>query len=167
MQTGNHHIHPLQSLLRQIHRPGYPLARGRSLTYRKVRPIENITVRNMKFHGKPGATGTDGVHPLAFLYAVNCNVFGLDGQYSFAALIFRRYNTTYITENCSLVVDKSIVSAGGRGYLTQQMFCNYGTVRNCRLAFGRHLNDFTCSSYMLVENCHSKDRKSTRLNSSH
>lgn len=137
------------------HRPGYPLARGRSLTYRKVRPIENITVRNMKFHGKPGATGTDGVHPLAFLYAVNCNVFGLDGQYSFAALIFRRYNTTYITENCSLVVDKSIVSAGGRGYLTQQMFCNYGTVRNCRLAFGRHLNDFTCSSYMLVENCHS------------
>ena len=83
------------------HRPGYPLARGRSLTYRKVRPIENITVRNMKFHGKPGATGTDGVHPLAFLYAVNCNVFGLDGQYSFAALIFRRYNTCLLyTSRC-------------------------------------------------------------------
>lgn len=133
------------------YRPGYSLATGRTLTYQKVSPIENITVKNIKFHGN-GNGDTTGCHPVTFLYGVHCNVSQIDSEGTFAAAVMRMYNTHYITEHCTLTNPSSL--AGGRGYLTQQMYCNYGIVRNCQTSYARHLNDFTGSSYMLVENCH-------------
>lgn len=43
---------------------------------------------------------------------------------------------------------------GGTGYLTQQIHCLYGKVRDCTTSNARHLNDFTGSAYCMVENCH-------------
>jgi len=42
----------------------------------------------------------------------------------------------------------------GAGYLTQQIYCLYGDIRDCHVSNARHLNDFTASAYCRVENCH-------------
>lgn len=133
------------------HRPAFTIAKGRTISFQKVNPIENITVRNISFHGN-GSDPMRGTHPFTFLYGVHCDAFHVNCEGTFAACIFRQYCTNYVTEECFLTNPSSL--AGGRGYLTQQLYCNYGSVRNCQLSFGRHLNDFTGSSYMLVENCH-------------
>lgn len=46
------------------------------------------------------------------------------------------------------------VVVGGTGYLTQQIHCLYGSVRDCQVSNARHLNDFTGCAYCMVENCH-------------
>ncbi|MDQ4215110.1 peptidase C14 [Microbacterium capsulatum] len=131
---------------------GWPLGADRSITWRHVKPVQNVVVSNLRFQGK----GTDeytGSHPLAFEYAVRCDVDHIDGTATFWPLIMRRWNTSYTTESCSLKNPTS-VTWGGAGYMTQQIYCLYGYVANSRTSNARHLNDFTASAYCLVENCH-------------
>lgn len=138
--------------IRINYKNGWPLAADRTMTWRRVVPVQDVTVSNLKFLG----TGTDeytGSHPLAFEYAVRCDVDHIDGTGTFWPLIQRRWNTYYSTVSCTLKNPTS-VTWGGAGYLTQQIYCLYGYVANCHTANARHLNDFTASAYCLVENCH-------------
>ncbi|MDR2323662.1 MAG: peptidase C14 [Microbacterium sp.] len=131
---------------------GWPLGSDRSITWRHIKPVQDVVVSRLRFLGK----GTDeftGSHPLAFEYAVRCDVDRIDGTATFWPLIMRRWNTSYTTENCSLKNPTS-VTWGGAGYLTQQIYCLYGYVANSHTSNARHLNDFTASAYCLVENCH-------------
>ncbi|MGZ9585792.1 hypothetical protein [Paenibacillus marinisediminis] len=131
---------------------GWPLEQGRVLTYRKVKPVEKVNVRNMVFWGNHG--GEDkGAQPLAFEYAVDCNAFGLHAYHTYWPVLMRRHNTYFVTEKCSLTNPVEVV-VGGTGYLTQQIHCLYGKVRDCAASNSRHLNDFTGSAYCMVENCH-------------
>ena len=138
--------------IRVNYKNGWPLGTDRTITWRRVVPVQDVTVSNLKFLG----TGTDeytGSHPLAFEYAVRCDVDHIDGTGTFWPLIQRRWNTYYSTVSCTLKNPTS-VTWGGAGYLTQQIYCLYGYVANCHTANARHLNDFTASAYCLVENCH-------------
>ncbi|MFD7869381.1 peptidase C14 [Microbacterium sp. NPDC059771] len=138
--------------IRVNYKNGWPLGKDRTMTWRHVKPVQDITVSNLKFLGG----GTDeytGSHPLAFEYAVRCDVDHIDGTATFWPLIQRRWNTYFSTESCTLKNPTS-VTWGGAGYLTQQIYCLYGYVANCHTANARHLNDFTASAYCLVENCH-------------
>ncbi|MFJ4253980.1 peptidase C14 [Microbacterium sp. NPDC090003] len=138
--------------IRINYKNGWPLGADRTMTWRHVLPVQDVTVSNLKFLG----TGTDeytGSHPLAFEYAVRCDVDHIDGTGTFWPLIQRRWNTYYSTVSCTLKNPTS-VTWGGAGYLTQQIYCLYGYVANCHTANARHLNDFTASAYCLVENCH-------------
>ncbi len=138
--------------IRINYKNGWPLGKDRTMTWRRVVPVQDVTVSNLKFLG----TGTDeytGSHPLAFEYAVRCDVDHIDGTGTFWPLIQRRWNTYYSTVSCTLKNPTS-VTWGGAGYLTQQIYCLYGYVANCHTANARHLNDFTASAYCLVENCH-------------
>ncbi|CAH0208738.1 hypothetical protein SRABI76_02206 [Microbacterium oxydans] len=138
--------------IRVNYKNGWPLGKDRTITWRRVVPVQDVTVSNLKFLG----TGTDeytGSHPLAFEYAVRCDVDHIDGTGTFWPLIQRRWNTYYSTVSCTLKNPTS-VTWGGAGYLTQQIYCLYGYVANCHTANARHLNDFTASAYCLVENCH-------------
>ncbi|GAB3597908.1 peptidase C14 [Microbacterium tumbae] len=140
------------SHIRVNYQNGWPLAKERSITWRRVEPVQDIRVSNLRFRGK----GTDqytGSHPLAFEYAVRCDVDHIDGRATFWPLIMRRWNTHFTTESCSLANPTS-VTYGGAGYLTQQIYCLYGYVANSHTSNARHLNDWTASSYCLVENCH-------------
>lgn len=138
--------------IRVNYKSGWPLGKDRSITWRHVKPVQNVTVSNLRFLG----TGTDeftGSHPLAFEYAVRCDVDHIDGTGTFWPLIMRRWNTYYTTESCNLKNPTS-VTWGGAGYMTQQIYCLYGYVANSHTSNARHLNDFTASAYCLVENCH-------------
>ncbi|MCK2035224.1 peptidase C14 [Microbacterium sp. SSW1-49] len=138
--------------IRINYKNGWPLGKDRTITWRRVVPVHDVTVSNLKFLG----TGTDeytGSHPLAFEYAVRCDVDHIDGTGTFWPLIQRRWNTYFSTESCTLTNPTS-VTWGGAGYLTQQIYCLYGYVANCHTSNARHLNDFTASAYCLVENCH-------------
>jgi hypothetical protein len=138
--------------IRVNYKNGWPLGEDRVMTWRWVKPVQDVTVSNLRFLG----TGTDeytGSHPLAFEYAVRCDVDHIHGTGTFWPLIQRRWNTYFTTESCSLKNPTS-VTWGGAGYLTQQIYCLYGYVANCHTANARHLNDFTASAYCLVENCH-------------
>jgi hypothetical protein len=134
------------------YKTGWPLAAGRVLTFTRVEPVERVTVQHLRFRG----TGTDqitGSHPVAFEYAVRCDVHAIDAEHTFWPVIMRRWNTTYVTSQCSLTNPVS-VTLGGAGYLTQQISCLYAQVRDCRTSNARHLNDFTCAAYSMVQNCH-------------
>lgn len=131
---------------------GWPLETGRTLTYQKVKPIVDVSVSNMRFHGNQDGEET-GVEPLAFEYAVNCNANNIHAKFTYWPVILRRHNTGYVTEKCSLHNPIEVV-VGGTGYLTQQIHCLYGKVRDCEASNARHLNDFTGSAYCMVENCH-------------
>lgn len=138
--------------IRINYQSGWLLKAGRSITWREVNPVHDVRVSNLRFLGK----GTDqftGSHPLAFEYAVRCDVDRIDGTGTFWPLIQRRWNTHYTTERCNLTNPTS-VTWGGAGYLTQQIYCMYGYVANCHTSNARHLNDWTGSSHGLVENCH-------------
>ncbi|MFV8797835.1 hypothetical protein ACNSO8_04200 [Yersinia sp. LJYL362] len=132
---------------------GWLLEPGRVITWRKVLPTQNVTIQNMHFHGA-GDNEHTGSHPIAFEYAVQTNVFGIHGIGTFWPVVMRRWNTHYITRQCSLINPPN-TAWGGAGYLTQQIYCLYGHVVDCYTANSRHLNDFTASAYCLVENCHS------------
>lgn len=131
---------------------GWTLETGRTLTYHKVEPIVDVSVSNMRFIGNQEGEET-GVEPLAYEYAVNCNVSNIQAKYTYWPVILRRHNTGYVTEQCSLHNPIEVV-VGGTGYLTQQIHCLYGKVRDCEASNARHLNDFTGSAYCMVENCH-------------
>ncbi|MCT1477127.1 peptidase C14 [Microbacterium sp. p3-SID336] len=138
--------------IRVNYKNGWPLGKDRTMTWRHVVPVQDVRVSNLRFLGG----GTDeytGSHPLAFEYAVRCDVDHIDGTATFWPLIQRRWNTYFTTESCTLKNPTS-VTWGGAGYLTQQIYCLYGYVANCHTANARHLNDFTASAYCLVENCH-------------
>lgn len=131
---------------------GWPLGEDRTMTWRRVEPVQDVRVSNLRFRGK----GTDqftGSHPLAFEYAVRCDVDHIDGTATFWPLVMRRWNTYFTTDTCTLTNPTS-VTYGGAGYLTQQIYCLYGYVANCHTSNARHLNDWTASAYGLVENCH-------------
>ncbi|MET4159199.1 peptidase C14 [Agromyces sp. PvR057] len=138
--------------IRVDYKIGWPLAAGRQITWTKIEPVDRVRVENLRFLG----TGTDeftGSHPLAFEYAVHCDVRDVHAVGSFWPVVMRRWNSYYETVGCSLTNPTS-VTWGGAGYLTQQIYCLYGYVANCHTSNARHLNDFTASAYSLVENCH-------------
>lgn len=131
---------------------GWTLGKDRVMTWRHVKPVQNVSVSNLRFLGK-GTDEVTGSHPLAFEYAVRCDVDRIDGTGTFWPLIQRRWNTYFSTTHCNLTNPTS-VTWGGAGYLTQQIYCLYGYVANCHTSNARHLNDWTASAYCLVENCH-------------
>ncbi|MDR6867086.1 hypothetical protein J2Y69_001685 [Microbacterium resistens] len=138
--------------IRIAYKVGWPLGADRTMTWRRIEPVQDVTVSRLRFRGG-GSDDRTGSHPLAFEYAVRCDVDRIDGEHTFWPLVMRRWNTHYVTEGCTLSNPIS-VTLGGAGYLTQQISCLYGYVANCRTSNARHLNDFTASAYCLVENCH-------------
>ncbi|WP_405903936.1 peptidase C14 [Streptomyces sp. NBC_00656] len=131
---------------------GWDLAAGRTLTWTRVEPVDRAHVRNMVFEGW-GEDEMTGSHPVAYEYAVRCDVSGIEAVGTFWPVVMRRWCTYYRTEQCSLTNPKS-VTYGGAGYLTQQIYCLYGHVEDCHTSNARHLNDFTASAYCYVTNCH-------------
>lgn len=144
---------------------GWALAEGRDVTFRKMNPVVGSAVRNMKFVGvpvppttstteKPFATWDQiGSNPLAYEFAVQCDVSGIRASGVFWPVVMRRYCSHYVTERCELI-NPVQREWGGTGYLTQQINVLYGHVRDCNTSNARHLNDFTCAAYCKVENCH-------------
>lgn len=138
--------------IRVGYQTGWPLAAGRTLTWTRVKPVERAHVRNVVFEGA-GDDQYTGSHPVAYEYAVGCDVSGIEATGTFWPVVMRRWCTRFRTENCTLANPRS-VTYGGAGYLTQQIYCLYGHVSNCRTSNARHLNDFTASAYCYVTNCH-------------
>lgn len=136
---------------------GWSLQKGREIEYVRVEPVKKVTFKNMCFYGNPHKDDEvrekSGAHPIALEFAVNCDIYNVHGYETYWPVILRRYNVHYITENCGLTNPTEVI-VGGTGYLTQQIHCLYGSVRNCTASNARHLNDFTSSAYCLVENCH-------------
>jgi hypothetical protein len=139
--------------VRVNYKAGWELAKGRELTWTRVEPVKQVHVRNLSFAGRPDGDQFTGSHPIAYEYAVSCDVENVHGVATFWPLVMRRWSTYFRTAGCSLANPASI-TWGGAGYLTQQIYCNYGHVVDCHTANARHLNDWTASSYGLVENCH-------------
>ncbi|GLY85709.1 hypothetical protein [Actinoallomurus iriomotensis] len=150
--------------IRVDYKNGWELAAGRTITWTRVQPVERAHVRNMVFIGAPPYDGPDdgsvpddreytGSHPVAYEYAVSCDVSGIHATATWWPVIMRRWCTHFRTEQCSLK-NPPTVFYGGAGYLTQQIYCLYGHVSDCHTANARHLNDFTASAYCYVDNCH-------------
>ncbi|MFE7407035.1 peptidase C14 [Isoptericola sp. NPDC057559] len=139
--------------VRVNYKAGWELAKGRTLTWTRVEPVEQVHVRHLSFVGRPDGDQYTGSHPIAYEYAVGCDVEDVHGVATFWPLVMRRWSTFFRTSGCSLTNPAS-VTWGGAGYLTQQIYCNYGHVVDCHTSNARHLNDWTASSYGLVENCH-------------
>jgi hypothetical protein len=138
--------------VRVNYKTGYALSVGDSLCWTPVSPVQDVTITNLRFIGN-GDTPEHEAHPLAFQYAVNCNVKGVQAVGTFWPVIFRYWNTGYRTEQCSLI-NPPTMTYGGAGYLTQQIYCLYGHISDCTVSNARHLNDFTASAYCRVDNCH-------------
>lgn len=134
------------------YKTGWPLDAGRVITWTRVEPVQRVRIANMRFQGG-GTDQITGSHPVAFEYATHCDVHAVHAETTFWPVIMRRWNTTYVTSQCSLANPVS-VTLGGAGYLTQQISCLYAQVRDCRTSNARHLNDFTCAAYSMVQNCH-------------
>ncbi|GAA0418784.1 peptidase C14 [Leifsonia naganoensis] len=143
---------------------GWALEKGRRLRWRGVAPVKRVRIHGMRFVGAgpfdgptdgsfPDSREITGSHPVAFEYAVHCDVADIHASQTWWPVIMRRWNSHFVTERCSLE-NPPTVFYGGAGYLTQQIYCLYGTVRDCRSSNARHLNDLTASAYCLVENCH-------------
>ena len=151
--------------IRVNYKLGWEIAAGRTITYKKMKPVFRCCVRNMRFIGVPVPPTSSttvrpfdtwdqiGSHPVAYEFAVECDVSGIRATKTFWPVIMRRYCSHYVTENCELVNPEER-DWGGTGYLTQQINVLYGHVRNCNASNARHLNDFTHAAYCLVENCH-------------
>ncbi|WP_329371138.1 peptidase C14 [Streptomyces sp. NBC_00669] len=137
---------------------GWPLAAGRKLTWRRVEPVVGVRVDHLVFLGAGQDTGAvddeyTGSHPVAYEYAVDCDVSGIQATGTFWPVIMRRWCTRYRTIQCGLK-NPPTVMYGGAGYLTQQIYCLYGHVADCTTSNVRHLNDLTASAYCQVVNCH-------------
>ncbi|WP_329172654.1 peptidase C14 [Streptomyces sp. NBC_01477] len=137
---------------------GWELAAGRTLTWRRVEPVVGARVSNLVFLGAGQDTGAvddeyTGSHPVAYEYAVDCDVSGIQATGTFWPVIMRRWCTRYRTVQCGLK-NPPTVMYGGAGYLTQQIYCLYGHVADCTTSNVRHLNDLTASAYCQVVNCH-------------
>ncbi|MEU8023572.1 hypothetical protein AB0B88_15295 [Micromonospora haikouensis] len=138
--------------IRVNYKNGWELAAGRTLTWTRVEPVSRVHVRNLVFTGN-GADQYTGSHPVAYEYAVHCDVADIDATGTFWPVIMRRWCTYFHTARCTLKNPTS-VTWGGAGYLTQQIYCLYGHVEDCRTSNARHLNDWTASAYGYVTNCH-------------
>ncbi|GAB3769069.1 hypothetical protein [Microlunatus parietis] len=138
--------------IRVNYKIGWELGKDRSITWTRVEPVHDVRVANLIFEGG-GKDQFTGSHPVAFEYAVRCDVDSVEATKTFWPVVMRRWNTYFRTTNCSLANPVS-VTWGGAGYLTQQIYCLYGYVANCHTSNARHLNDWTASAYGLVENCH-------------
>lgn len=143
---------------------GWPLEKGRKLTWRQMDPVAGVRISNMRFLGAgpfdgptdgsfPDARELTGSHPIAFEYAIHCHVADVHASRTWWPVVMRRWNTHFSTERCS-VENPPTVFYGGAGYLTQQIYCLYGRVSDCTSSNARHLNDLTASAYCIVENCH-------------
>src|SRR5471030_519597 len=118
----------------------------------QLTPVENVTITNMVFIGE-GRLPDASSQPVTFEYAIYCDAIKIRAQGTFWSVIFRRWNTFFRTEQCSLS-NPPTVSWGGAGYLTQQLYCLYGHISDCNTSNARHLNDLTASSSCMIENCH-------------
>ncbi len=116
--------------VRVNYKAGWSLAKGRTLTWTRVEPVEQVHVRNLAFRGRPDGDQYTGSHPIAYEYAVRCDVENVHGVATFWPLVLRRWSTFFRTAGCSLTNPAS-VTWGGAGYLTQQIYCNYGHVVDC------------------------------------
>ena len=143
---------------------GWPLDKGRTLTWRRFDPVVGVRIANMRFLGAgpfdgptdgsfPDSRELTGSHPIAFEYAVHCDVADVHASRTWWPVIMRRWNTHFTTERCS-VENPPTVFYGGAGYLTQQIYSLYGRISDCTSSNARHLNDLTASAYCIVENCH-------------
>ncbi|OPC83811.1 peptidase C14 [Embleya scabrispora] len=133
---------------------GWELAAGRGITWTRVEPVQRADVRNMVFFGAGAADDEyTGSHPIAYEYAVRCDVTGIEATGSFWPVVMRRWCTHFVTARSSLK-NPPTVMYGGAGYLTQQIYCLYGRVEDCVSSNARHLNDLTASAYCHVVNCH-------------
>jgi hypothetical protein len=153
------------SHIRVNYKLGWTLAAGREITFKKMQPVFHSHIRNMNFigvsvpdNGSTSAKPSDdwdqlGSHPIAYEFAVACNVSDITATKVFWPVIERRYCTHFVTERCRLMNPEEVIW-GGTGYLTQQLNVLYGHVRDCHTSNARHLNDFTCGAYCMVENCH-------------
>ena len=152
------------SHVRVNYRIGWDLAAGRTITWTRVEPVERVHVRDMVFVGAPPYDGPQngelpddreytGSHPVAYEYAVRCDVSDIHATRTWWPVVMRRWCTFFHTERCSLK-NPPTVFYGGAGYLTQQIYCLYGHVVDCHSSNARHLNDWTASAYGIVENCH-------------
>ncbi|CAN7323540.1 hypothetical protein [Paenibacillus sp. LjRoot56] len=153
------------SHIRVNYKLGWTLAAGREITFKKMHPVFRSHIRNMNFIGVSvpdnGSTSAKpsedwdqiGSHPIAYEFAVACNVSDVTASKVFWPVIERRYCTHFVTERCRLMNPEEVIW-GGTGYLTQQLNVLYGHVRDCHTSNARHLNDFTCGAYCMVENCH-------------
>ncbi|GIP39931.1 hypothetical protein J31TS4_32110 [Paenibacillus sp. J31TS4] len=151
--------------IRVNYKLGWALAAGRVITYKKMNPVFRCHVRNMRFVGVPVPPTNStserpfetwdqiGSNPVAYEFAVECDVSGVRATKVFWPVVQRRYCTHYVTERCELINPEER-DWGGTGYLTQQLNVLYGHVRDCNTSNARHLNDFTCAGYCMVENCH-------------
>ncbi|MFD9941681.1 hypothetical protein ACFWYW_07775 [Nonomuraea sp. NPDC059023] len=139
--------------IRVNYKNGWELKAGRSVTWTLVEPVARVHVRNLRFRGVVPGDQYTGSHPLAYEYAVHCDVESIHAEGTFWPVIMRRWATHFRTDRCTLKNPAS-VTWGGAGYLTQQIYCLYGHVADCHVANSRHLNDFTASAYCYVENCH-------------
>jgi hypothetical protein len=144
--------HINEQYIRLNYKSGWPLEAGGKLAWRRVEPIENVIITNMVFVGE-GKLPNLSSQPIAFEYAIYCDAIKIRAKGTFWSVIFRRWNTYFRTEQCSLS-NPPTVEWGGAGYLTQQLYCQYGHISDCNTSNARHLNDFTASSSCLVENCH-------------
>ncbi|MYW01063.1 peptidase C14 [Streptomyces sp. SID3343] len=133
---------------------GWELAAGRGITWTRVEPVQRANVGNMVFFGAgPGDDEYTGSHPIAYEYAVRCDVEHVEATGSFWPVVMRRWCTHFRTAQSSLK-NPPTVMYGGAGYLTQQIYCLYGRVEDCVSSNARHLNDLTASAYCHVVNCH-------------
>lgn len=134
------------------YRMGWELEAGRILTYDKVEPVRNVTVKNAKYYNT-GKGELDSASLVSFEYVVEGNVSDVESYHTYWPAIMRRHNTHYYTIRTKLYNPIEVV-VGGTGYLTQQIHTLYGTVKDNQTSAARHLNDFTGSAYSVVENNH-------------
>ncbi|GAA4533502.1 hypothetical protein [Amycolatopsis samaneae] len=152
--------------LRVGYRNGWPFAPGRTFTWTKTTPVTDVHIGNLTFVGagpgtpygesdwpQPDPDEWKGSHPIAFEYAVRCDVSDVHATGTFWPVVMRRWNTFFGTRRCSLK-NPPTVFYGGAGYLTQNIYCLYGHVEDCHTSNARHLNDLTASAYCYVTNCH-------------
>lgn len=150
--------------IRVNYQNGWEFAPGRQLTWSRVEPVQRAHVRNMVFEGFVAFTGEypgsgpddreySGSHPIAYEYAVHCDVSGIHATGTWWPVIMRRWCTHFTTAGCTLT-NPPTVFYGGAGYLTQNIYCLYGHIVDCRSSNARHLNDLTASAHCVVENCH-------------
>ncbi|KJL48339.1 hypothetical protein RS84_01098 [Microbacterium hydrocarbonoxydans] len=143
---------------------GWPLDKGRRLTWRQMDPVAGVRISDMRFLGAgpfdgpsdgslPDSRERTGSHPIAFEYAIHCDVADVHASRTWWPVVMRRWNTHFSTERCS-IENPPTVFYGGAGYLTQQIYSLYGRVSDCTSSNARHLNDLTASAYCIVENCH-------------
>ncbi|BBO60037.1 hypothetical protein [Mycoavidus sp. B2-EB] len=137
--------------VRVNYKNGWALPIGRQLRWSQVSIVEQVHISNMRFIGHGTAPNTSS-HPIAFEYAVSCNISEVHAESTFWSVVIRRWCTNFRTERCSLTNPVNI-KYGGAGYLAQHIYCLYGHISGCSSANARHLNDFVASAYCTVENC--------------